>query len=254
MMHRASVDIRHSFDVPADLAPDRDAAGAVLLLREMTHRINNEFASLIGLMQRASRDLADAKAKAACEGMIECLYSHAEVHHALAMPERDELIDAAGYLGGLCNAISRSRLAQRGITLTLVADRQYATAAQCWMLGMIVSELITNSARHAFAESGGDIRVVLASADGQMQCRVSDNGTRCAGLQPSTRRSGLKIIAALAAAMAGTVDQRLTVRGARTTVRFPAARNCPPMPPIDCLNPSKGEFERCPANISGAAR
>jgi|SRR5690348_10253829 len=253
MMNRSSATAPRSSHTSADLAPIIQS-GAVVLLREVTHRVNNEFASMIGLMQRAARGLTDARSKMVFDGMIECLYSHAEVHRALAMPERDELIDAAGYLGFLCKAISESKLAQRGITLTLVADTQYATSAQCWMLGMIVSELVTNSARHAFVEGGGEIRVDLVSRDDCMQCHVSDNGTHSAGLQPSPRRSGLKIVDTLAAAMAGTVVQRLTARGASTIIRFPAARNSDLTGDADCLNLANGEFEGREASICGAAR
>jgi two-component sensor histidine kinase len=245
--------IRRSSAAPNDFKQTMDG-GAVTLLREVSHRINNEFASLIGLMQRGARELTDARARALLESMVECLYSHAEVHHALAMPERDEMINAAGYLGFLCRAISHSKLAPRGITLTLVADKQYATSAQCWLLGMIVSELVTNSVRHAFTEGGGDICVDLVGRDDRMQCRVSDNGMRPAGFRPSPRRSGLKIVEALAAAMEGTVEQHLTARGARTIIRFPSAPNSQAVPSADCLNLAKTEFERCPANISGAAR
>jgi two-component sensor histidine kinase len=207
--------------------------GAVFLLREMTHRINNEFASLISLLSRAANDLTDVKAKATFEDMIEHVHGHAQVHQALAMPEHDELIDAADYLGSLCQAISRSKLARRGIKLTLVADRQYATASQCWKLGMIVSELVNNAARHAFVEGGGEIRVDLVGLDHQLRCRVADDGKHCPQYRPSLRRSGLKIVEALAAAMAGTIDQRLTAQGASTLIRFPAVQKCRDLPAAD---------------------
>src|SRR6185312_17380354 len=70
--------IRRSSAAPTNFTQDLDGS-TVVLLREITHRINNEFASLIGLMQRGARELTDARAKALFESMIECLYSHAEV-------------------------------------------------------------------------------------------------------------------------------------------------------------------------------
>jgi two-component sensor histidine kinase len=47
----------------------------------------------------------------------------------------------------------------RGIELVLVERPFKMSSERCWRLGLILSELITNSARHAFAESGGMIRV-----------------------------------------------------------------------------------------------
>lgn len=207
--------------------------GTVLLLREMTHRINNEFASLMGLMARAERDLTDERAKAAFEVVSECLYNHAQVHRALAVPARDDLIDATQYLRSLCEAIRGATLARRGITLTIMASQHYAAAAQCWKLGMIVSELVNNSARHAFAEGGGRIRVDLRSVGNHLRCRVSDDGTRRAHDRPSSRRSGLMIVEALAAAMAGTIEERWTAHGASTLIRFPAVHEEQILPTLD---------------------
>ncbi len=207
--------------------------GTVFLLREMTHRINNEFASLMGLMSRAARDLTDDRAKAAFEDVAECLCSHAEVHRALAVPEHDDLIDATDYLGSLCRAISRTTLARRGITLTMVGTRQYATAAQCWKLGMIVSELVNNSVRHAFAEGGSRIRVDLGSAGHQLRCRVSDDGKHSTQYRPPSRRSGLTIVETLATAMAGTIEHRATAQGTRAVIRFPATHRDPSLAAFD---------------------
>lgn len=254
-MHRSAVALRQSprtneIDDDRDVAPraglveakqpaggpDRTLnfdRGTVLLLREMRHRINNEFTSLMGLMARAARDLTDARARAAFEDVAECLYNHAQVHRALAVPERDDMIDATRYLRSLCEALSGATLARRGITLTIMASQHHAAAAQCWKLGMIVSELVNNSARHAFAEGGGRIRVDLGSVGDQLRCRVSDDGTHCAPDRPSSRRSGLMIVEALAAAMAGTIEQRWTAHGASTLIRFPAVHDEQTLPTLD---------------------
>lgn len=252
MGHQPFIDLPYS-PSPATGLSSNGTGSAILLLREMTHRVNNELASLIALIQRAARDLPDTKARTVLENMTECLYGQADVHRALATPECDGQVDASAHLGRLCDAISRSRLAQRGITLTLNADKQLASSTQCWMLGMIVSELITNAARHAFAKGGGDIRIDLVSSDGQMQCGVADNGSHSAQPQGSRRRSGLAIIEGLAAAMGGNVDQRLTPRGARTLIRFPAYADRSPISTAVHSARMNNAFERRPTKTAAAA-
>ena len=94
------------------------------------------------------------------------------MHHALQMPEHSSRIDAALYLRQLCRAICGSKLDAKGIKLLLVERPFQMDSERCWRLGLIVSELITNSTRHAFRDNGGLIRVELlpSSVDHRMSC------------------------------------------------------------------------------------
>jgi two-component sensor histidine kinase len=59
-------------------------------------------------------------------------------------------------------AIVRSQLEYRGIGLTLVEHSFPLSSVKCWMLGMILAELVFNSVRHAFQgrkTEGGEIHV-----------------------------------------------------------------------------------------------
>lgn len=190
---------------------------ARLLLREFSHRINNEFASAIGTLSIAARSAND-EAKAALAAVQDQLQMYARVHHALQMPEHTSCIDAAEYLRQLCRAISRSRLESKNIGLLLVERIFRMNSERCWRLGLIVSELITNAERHAFGNDGGLIRVELLPSLSFIECRVTDNGTSKANTRPS---HGLKIVEALARSLGGTIDQRFGPRGATAVLIFP---------------------------------
>jgi two-component sensor histidine kinase len=99
---------------------ERSSFEARLLLREFSHRINNEFASAIGVISIAAARCADDEAKVALAAVQDRLQNYALVHHALQMPEQDSCIDAAAYLRQLCWAISRSKLERKGIELRFV--------------------------------------------------------------------------------------------------------------------------------------
>ena len=192
---------------------------ARLLLREFSHRINNEFASAIGVISIAAARSADDEAKVALAAVRDRLQNYALVHHALQMPKDVSCIDAAAYLRQLCWAISRSKLERNGIELRFVERTFRMNSERCWRLGLIVSELITNAERHAFRNGGGSIRVELLPSLSFVECRVTDNGTAEANARPG---HGLKIVEALAKSLGGTIDQRFGPHGATAVLVFPA--------------------------------
>lgn len=96
-----------------------EAAEERMLLRELNHRINNEFATAISVVSLAARRSNNDDVKAALSGVVELLHQYADVHSALQMPECDTLVDAATYLRRLCRSITRSLLEDRKISLVL---------------------------------------------------------------------------------------------------------------------------------------
>jgi len=63
------------------------------------------------------------------------------------------------------------------MNLVLAARPLPLESGRCWLLGMIVSELITNATRHAFAGRRGEIRVELFRAGAFVKGSVADNGS-----------------------------------------------------------------------------
>jgi len=189
-----------------------------ILLHELIHRINNEFSSLIGAVSRTAARSVNHEVKIALAHVIELLSHYGELHHALQMPENDTLIDASAYLENLCLAISRSKLVGTRIDLVLTASPLRLPSELCWRLGMIVYELVTNAARHAFGDGNGQIRVELSRAGKFVECRVVDNGAAPAKVQ---RGRGLKIVDELVKGRDGRLDQRFGQGGSFSILTFP---------------------------------
>jgi two-component sensor histidine kinase len=156
--------------------------------------------------------------KAALDEVVEHLHDHARVYRALQMPTTDRPIDAAAYLRELCQSISRARLRHHGIDLLLIENPLRLRSAQCWKLGLIVSELITNASRHAFAVGGGAICVELRRRGQRVECRVSDDGSGPESIRPGC---GLAIVHGLAGELDGNFEQRFGAHGAVAVVSFP---------------------------------
>jgi two-component sensor histidine kinase len=198
--------------------PSRALAAEALLLREFSHRVGNEFAAAVGAISLAAARAHDVEVKSTLVAVENLLHNYATVHRCLRMPEHDIRIDATEYLRKLCLAISRSKLDSRGIDLLLVEHDVRMDATRCWRLGLIVSELITNSARHAFADGAGLIRVELTASETFYACRVSDNGRGAPSIRPG---QGLRIINALAKGFEGSITQKFGRHGSTSILTFP---------------------------------
>jgi two-component sensor histidine kinase len=192
-----------------------------LLLREMSHRVNNEFASAIGMVSLAAARSPSGEVKAALNSVLEKLHSYAQLHRALEIPRTSSRIDASSYLSDLCRLITSSKLAYRNIELVFVERPPIQlTPEMCWKLGMVISELITNIVRHAFDERGGTIGVELKTRMGQIECRVSDNGV---GMEVCTPGNGTSIINALVDGIGGNFEQYSGPYGTLSIIGLPVA-------------------------------
>ena len=189
-----------------------------LLVRELTHRVNNELTSAIGVASLTASRSKSEEVKVALAGVIDVLFNFALVHRALEMPTQVKPLDAAEYLQSLCQCLSRSKLSHRGIQLVFVESPVQLSSERCWRLGMIASELITNAERHAFGDDGGTIRVELSSSGNYVVFRVADDGSF---REPAVPGRGTKIIQALARGLDGELAQRFGHDGAVSTLVFP---------------------------------
>jgi two-component sensor histidine kinase len=189
-----------------------------LLLRELAHRVNNEFTSIINTISRAAARSPNAEVKAALNEATEMLHNYVDVHRALKMPKPDTQVDAAEYLHCLCAVMRRSKLEQMEIGLVLNSAPLTLGSERSWYLGLIVYELVTNAARHAFAGRGGEVRVALQCTDELVECKVEDDGS---GSSSYRRGQGLTIVARLANDLGGTVQHLFEPNGSTSVLVFP---------------------------------
>jgi two-component sensor histidine kinase len=189
------------------------------LMHELTHRISNEFASAVSIVSLAAARSCNHEVTIALTSVTELLHHYADVNRALRMPEHRTRLDAAAYLQQLCLSISRSKLDYMKISLVLAAHPLSIQSDRCWRLGMIVYELITNAARHAFEGRNGEIRVELLRSESFVECSVLDNGSAPV---PVRMGRGLKIIEKLVKGLDGRFEQHFGAQGSTSTVIFPA--------------------------------
>lgn len=204
---------------------DREArlAERDLLLRELDHRVKNNFAlmsSLTGLERRLAqspeaRDRLDAVAKR--------IESVVRVHAALYRKADGRLqVAMSSYLDGICRSLETALLDGRDITMTvqvggITLDREIALT-----FGLLVNELVTNAAKHAFPDGRrGHIAVSLEPGD-TLVLRVSDNGVGAVAQDGAERGSGMNLITSLVASHGGEITRETDGSGTTVTAAVPA--------------------------------
>src|ERR1700732_3314374 len=174
-----------------------------LLLRELNHRIKNELTCAIYAVSAKAVQSDSVAVKTALLDVVDLLHQWADVHRALHMPDQGRLTDATRYLQQVCFSITKYRLDRLAIRVLFSADNLRLEGERCWKLGLIVSELLTNVARHAqFDARDPELRVELMLVGNIVKCRVSDNGS---APEPVRRGRGLAIIGELAGSLGGRV-------------------------------------------------
>ncbi|UFW85055.1 sensor histidine kinase [Bradyrhizobium barranii] len=189
-----------------------------LLIQELSHRVKNELTSVIGLAVSIARRSTSHEVKSALAKVSNTLHCYAVAHRALQMPLHCTEIEASEYVTALCHSLSCARLDPQGIELVLALRPFKLRSERCWKLGLILSELITNSARHAFGNRGGIIEVTLRTSGLLAECCVKDNGS---AQSPHGIGQGLKIVAALAKELGGAMSHEFGPEGTTSTVTFP---------------------------------
>jgi two-component sensor histidine kinase len=148
-----------------------------LLLRELNHRIISELTCAICAVSAKAMQSGNVAVKDALADVAELLHQCVDVHRALHMPGREQLTNTATYLQKLCFSVTKYQLGRLAIRVLFSADDLRLEGERCWKVGLIVSELITNVARHAkFDDKQPELRVELMLAGNVVKCRVSDNG------------------------------------------------------------------------------
>ena len=204
-------------DSEAIAAAIRQAQERDILLREMQHRVKNNFQLILGsvAVQRRRFDAQDVRR--ALDHVTNRIVAVSLAHDQLA-PDQSDIVDFAGYLRALCNSIESQ---VDGIAIELQTDELELGIDRGMPLGLIVNECATNSVKHAFDDDGGRITVALRTGvgRGEAELTIADNGK---GIKSdATRGSGLKLIAALARQVGGSLDQTSSKDGTTTRIIFP---------------------------------
>jgi two-component sensor histidine kinase len=198
------------FSAPrVDLAMPREA-DEFLLLREMHHRVANTLAVLAIVLRREFTKSISSEVRESFERHEARIIAVGDLHRSLVVGSSRDRISIQCHMERVCEALSEALLKPLGICCEVVSDAGEVPAERCERLGLVVAELVTNTAKHAFCgRAGGIVRVALAERAGFLVCVVSDNGV---GAGVSTAGIGSNILDQLVRSIEGS----LVVKSGRT--------------------------------------
>jgi len=211
--HTAEAELRAAKRDLESVVDERTAALAQrdLLLREVYHRVKNNLQIVDSLLMIQAQQLEDPAAKRALLSMRGRIYALGLVHHQLMGSADLKTFDIAPFLSELSTNLLEGS-ANGGVNLSVEAFPLDVGLDFAVPLGLLVTELVTNSLKHAFPEGIGNISVVLRpGTDGQLILIVSDDGRGQSSSVPTDRSKtglGIGIVKRLVAQLEGTMIVR----------------------------------------------
>lgn len=199
----------------------RDRAEA--MLREVNHRVGNSLQLVSSFMSLQMRHVADQVAKDALRESQARIEAVAHVHRRLYTSGDMSRVAMDEYLRGLMDELSKSIGPDDGSPrLVLEASPLSVSTDQAVSLGVIVTELVTNAVKYAYAPGqGGEIRIQMKpSGDGRAILLVEDDGPGLGLGKPKGTGLGGKIISAMASGLRSGVEYDGAHKGVRAQLVF----------------------------------
>jgi two-component sensor histidine kinase len=191
-----------------------------VLLGEIQHRIGNSLQIIASIIMSKLKTVESEETRRHLNDAHDRVISIAAVQQYLHFPASSTgSVELAPYLTKLCEALSSSMIGDdRSITVKMCGGGS-ATNHKAESLGLIVTELVINSLKHAFDESSKDARITVSyDVFGQdWKLVVLDNGIGKPEGGFAAPKSGLGsgIISALATQLDAQV---VTVSGPQGTI------------------------------------
>ena len=199
-----------------------EARGEVLL-KELQHRVKNNFQVIISFLSLQRRH-ADPENQARFTSVMDRVHAIALAHDQLTFENDAGHVEFGDYLRALCANIDPHL---DGIAIEVEAGRVTLSIDRAVPAGLIVNELVTNSIKYAFDETGGVIRVAFhVEADlGEACLTVEDNGRGMVSPKPGNGKRegglGMTLVDAFAGQLDGRVESLALERGTGIRVCFP---------------------------------
>jgi two-component sensor histidine kinase len=153
---------------------------AELLLHEVNHRVANSLALVSSFVQLQANTLSDPAAKSMLLETQARIIAIAGVHRRLYTSDDVRAVEVGVYLKSLVQELSTTMKVgeRKNVRFTTPDEEIILHTDKVVALGVIVTELVTNAQKYAYADSsGGEIRVsALRSAPDTLRVTVEDEG------------------------------------------------------------------------------
>lgn len=152
-----------------------------ILLQEIHHRVKNNLQIVTSLLRMQADKINSEEAKVHFQDAVNRVLTMSLIHQKLYENENLSEIDLSEYVESLCKDILRINDNSQQITQELSIDCQQIGSKTLVPLGLIITELISNSVKHAFSDSSNHpvikIDIKLEKNGSLIKMSYADNGT-----------------------------------------------------------------------------
>ena len=199
-----------------------------ILLQETHHRVKNNLQLISSLLELQTADITDENAKAALRTAQRRVQSIATVHNKLYNSGESEAIEFSAFINdlfaSLYGAFSSSN---KSVSFYNNIPATFFGLNTLVPLGLILNELITNSFKHAYADTDkGIISIDLEAKGNEYTLRYYDSGPGITGgkFETGSGSLGLYLVKRLSKQLKGTAAYSFNA-GSTFTITFHDAAN-----------------------------
>lgn len=215
-LRRLNRQLRRALSEQEKLSAHKD-----LLMREVHHRVQNSLQLVNSMLYLQERDSGNEEVRAQFELARQRLTAVAMVHRRLWRSDKVGDVRLDTFMAELVEELTsiwdprwREAITQQIAPITLSTDRSI-------LLGLIVTELLTNAVKYAYNGEPGAILIDGARKDGAgMHLVVADRGSGTAAAEPR-QGFGSRLVQTLAKQLGGTLEREDNAPGLRVVLSFP---------------------------------
>lgn len=202
-----------------ELVESRDKEKTILL-QEIHHRVKNNLQIVMSLLRMQSTKTESPEAKVHLNDAINRVLTMSLIHQKLYESDNLSAIDLSEYIESLASDVVRSNQVPCEITQSFSIQIPNIRMKTIVPIALIVTELISNSVKHAFDNTPNptiNLEAKYLEDSDQIELKYADNGR---WKEPTKESFGTQLIEALTEQLEGTFDLNTGPEGSSYTFRL----------------------------------
>ncbi len=194
-----------------------------ILLKEVHHRVKNNFQQIIALISLQSEFIEDKTILDIFDDLSHRLLAMSLIHELMYGTGNFVAVDISDYIEKLSSYLVQTYASSKKITLKLDLENHNLSLDSIIPCGLIINEILTNSIKYAFPNnSAGQINISFKKKDGIFYLDISNDGI---GLKKdldieNLQSLGLRLIRLLSLQLRGNVEIIRPEKGLRYEIKF----------------------------------